>query len=126
MENNNGHIQNNSSLYSAPTTYFNLVDNFILPLIKRSTPEQPFTPCNSCVYLIWSPFCRNFYIGSMMRKKATQPFTRFREHIQTSITPSKNFVCTFHATVRHNAPRLFMSILSVDTRHPTSLRKVPY
>ena len=90
--------------------YFNLIDKRILPLIKRSTPEQTFTPCKSCVYLIWSPFCRNFYIGSMIRKKATQPFTRFREHIQTSIRQSKNFLCKFHTTLRHNAPRWFMSI----------------
>ena len=97
--------------------YFNLIDKRILPLIKRSTPEQTFTPCKSCVYLIWSPFCRNFYIGSMIRKKATQPFTRFKEHIQTSIRPSKNFLCKFHTTLRHNAPRWFMSILSVDIRY---------
>ena len=69
---------------SSNLDYFPIIPARVRPLITRFPPQSVFETCSSAVYIIWSPFRRDFYIGSIQRNGCV--FDRFREHMLSAIS----------------------------------------
>ena len=69
---------------SSNLDYFPCIPARIRPLITRFSPQSVFEDCSSAVYIVWSPFSRDFYIGSIQRNGCV--FDRFREHMLSALS----------------------------------------
>ena len=66
-------------------SFFPLVPARIRPIIFRYPPITSFTNLNSAVYIIWSPFSSDFYVGSFDRAMDTCAYRRCCEHLKCSV-----------------------------------------
>ena len=59
----------------------------IRSIIQRYPPSTSFEKLHSAVYLIWSPFTEDFYIGSFDRLQDTCAYRRLTEHLKLAYDP---------------------------------------
>ena len=107
--------------------HFPSVHKSIISCIKRHPPQRVFDKVDSAVYIIWSPFSPDFYIGSIDRADNTSPWTRFTEHMQKTFTDPnirRNLQQSYsHQQFKKQTAGWVMSLVAVNPESPRDYEK---
>ena len=97
---------------------FPLVHYSIRPYIQRYDSTAVFEKYDSFVYVLWSPFSRDFYVGSVKRKNPCSPFERFSEHMRHASVPSASqFDSMMYRAIRKHPGNWCIGLLDVNVEN---------